>query len=358
MNNNSDITCVKGIGIILMVLGHCSCSLPYVTQIIYMFHMPLFFFFSGYCFKEQYYYQPQKFLLRRIKGLYWPYVKWSLIFLLFHNLFFYLNIYNSTYGTNMGSDHIYSMQEFLFKAYTITTHMTGHEQLIGGYWFLRALFYGSILSFFSLFVTHKISKFYHCNELYLEVGVLLLMVTLSLLISYYKIVIPYFHCGAHATHAATFYLIGHFFKKYKVRTLTKKESIIAFGLVILGSFFWRCDMNSLYYDNSKMIPFIVTAVVGTWCLYSLPWSSMKGGALLYIAGEHTLPILTWHFLCFKIITLCIIFMYGLSINHLAEYPVIKYFAEKGWWLLYFFSGIGIPLFISIYIGRIKMIYSK
>ena len=38
------VTYSKAIGIILMVLGHCSCSVPYVTLVIYMFHMPLFFF--------------------------------------------------------------------------------------------------------------------------------------------------------------------------------------------------------------------------------------------------------------------------------------------------------------------------
>ena len=45
MQSDVRVTYSKAIGIILMVLGHCSCSVPYVTQVIYMFHMPLFFSF-------------------------------------------------------------------------------------------------------------------------------------------------------------------------------------------------------------------------------------------------------------------------------------------------------------------------
>ena len=41
---------MKGIGIILVVIGHCLApiSIPRVT--ISSFHMPLFFFLAGYCF--------------------------------------------------------------------------------------------------------------------------------------------------------------------------------------------------------------------------------------------------------------------------------------------------------------------
>lgn len=40
---NNYISIAKGIGIILMVAGHC--RFPYLLDFIYMFHMPLFFSF-------------------------------------------------------------------------------------------------------------------------------------------------------------------------------------------------------------------------------------------------------------------------------------------------------------------------
>ena len=44
---NISIDIIKGIGIILMVGGHC--GMPF-THFIYLFHMAIFFMASGYCF--------------------------------------------------------------------------------------------------------------------------------------------------------------------------------------------------------------------------------------------------------------------------------------------------------------------
>lgn len=40
----------KGIGILLVLIGHC--SLPLVGKFIYMFHMPLFYILSGVLWKD------------------------------------------------------------------------------------------------------------------------------------------------------------------------------------------------------------------------------------------------------------------------------------------------------------------
>ena len=51
MNRNENVSLAKGLGIILMVLGHTGFSY-YGNGFIYMFHMPLFFFLSGYFLKR------------------------------------------------------------------------------------------------------------------------------------------------------------------------------------------------------------------------------------------------------------------------------------------------------------------
>lgn len=43
----------KGIGIILMILGHMSLQNEYLKNFIYSFHMPLFFIISGYFYKKR-----------------------------------------------------------------------------------------------------------------------------------------------------------------------------------------------------------------------------------------------------------------------------------------------------------------
>ena len=64
----------KGIGILLVALAHADVSLvsPYLHKFIYAFHMPLFFFLSGYFFKPA---VPFGVLLKkRFNGLLKPYI--------------------------------------------------------------------------------------------------------------------------------------------------------------------------------------------------------------------------------------------------------------------------------------------
>ena len=44
----------KGLGVLLVILGHLwyKCSFPIVNQVIYTFHMPMFFILSGFIFKK------------------------------------------------------------------------------------------------------------------------------------------------------------------------------------------------------------------------------------------------------------------------------------------------------------------
>lgn len=109
---------------------------------------------------------------------------------------------------------------------------------------------------------------------------------------------------------------------------------IAFCIVFIGSFFWRMDMDNQFYSNKKLIPAIVSAILGTWCVYSFPWDKLGGkiAIALRFVGKNTLTILTWHFLSFKLVSLFIIALYSLPIGRLAEFPVISEYAQQGWWI--------------------------
>lgn len=140
------ITIAKAIAIMLMVVAHAGLpSAP--SHFISMFHMPLFFFVSGYCFKDKYLLDNKRFVINKVKGLYVPFVKWSFLFLVLHNLFFYLDIYNGEFGFRGVGEHLYTLKEHAFNALKILLSMNETEQLLGGYWFLKQLFVGSLLSF-------------------------------------------------------------------------------------------------------------------------------------------------------------------------------------------------------------------
>lgn len=69
------IDIAKGIGIILVVLGHCVVKSDSVHKFIFAFHMPLFFFLSGYCFHVEKYKSIREVFSARAKALLIPYMK-------------------------------------------------------------------------------------------------------------------------------------------------------------------------------------------------------------------------------------------------------------------------------------------
>ena len=144
---NPSVSIAKGIAIILMVTAHARCGIWW-QYYINMFHMPLFLFMSGYCFKEAYFSDTRSFVTKRIKGIWLPFVKWQLIFLLLHNIFFSLDIYNGEYGFRGRVSHEYSIGETLKNAVFIAVTMSHGEVLLGGFWFLKSLFVGSFFFYF------------------------------------------------------------------------------------------------------------------------------------------------------------------------------------------------------------------
>ena len=145
MFNSNAVSAAKACAILLMVTAHAGCP-SYMHHFIYAFHMPLFFIMSGYCFKMKYLDDAKTFVKRRFTGIWWPYVKWVLFFLVLHNVLFYLNIYNDVYGFNGAVSHLYTWQEFL-KGFVNTFRFAHGEQLLGGFWFLKELFWASLLGY-------------------------------------------------------------------------------------------------------------------------------------------------------------------------------------------------------------------
>lgn len=75
-DRNSNIDLVKGIGIILLIIGHISDG--NLQKVIYSFHMPLFVVMSGFLFT--YPLDKRGFIIQRAKSLLYPYVSFNLIY--------------------------------------------------------------------------------------------------------------------------------------------------------------------------------------------------------------------------------------------------------------------------------------
>lgn len=71
---------VKGIAILLVIIGHTAKGFGMLTPVISTFHMPLFFIVSGYFYKEKNFFDLLK---RDTRSLLLPYLSVSVLFVLY-----------------------------------------------------------------------------------------------------------------------------------------------------------------------------------------------------------------------------------------------------------------------------------
>ena len=144
--------------------------------------------------------------------------------------------------------------------------------------------------------------------------------------------------------------------KYSVYVL-----LVCTLLLVIGSLYWHGEMLDMNWIHT--VPYFISAIAGSIIVMKLSklfadktrWFSN----LISNIGNKTIEILTWHFLCFKIVSLMIIAYYGLPIEHLAEFPVMKPYNTQGWWVCYFIIGVAVPVMGTVYTSKLsKFISSK
>ena len=131
IDHNNYVAIAKALAIMLMVIGHSGCP-KIVGKTIYLFHMPFFFICSGLFFSPHSEMAKLKqFILRKVKGIYLPFIKWCLLFTLLHNLFYHLNIYNDLFGYKGSVSHLFTMKELLGNMFYNVIKMDRISPLLG-----------------------------------------------------------------------------------------------------------------------------------------------------------------------------------------------------------------------------------
>ena len=119
---------LRGIGIVLMIMGHVSFGAAF-SKYIHAFHMPLFFFVSGYFHKGEKYVKSIDYIIQKAKTLLIPYTVFVCICQVLHY------IYTGTYSS-----------AYLFVSYFSSNH--NRIDVAGAYWFLLCLFSAEIIFYF------------------------------------------------------------------------------------------------------------------------------------------------------------------------------------------------------------------
>ena len=331
----------KAIGIILMVIGHSGSPL---SRIIYLFHMPLFFFISGYFYKEHYTYNIIELIKKRIKTLYIPFVKYQLVFLFLHNIFYNINVYSNKFNT---SARLYTVSDFIKNFINaITFGVT--EELGSAFWFLVSLFTVNILFAIIRFIVINIFKEKGEYVCAIVIGVCFVLgskISLPRYIDTSLVALLIFYVG---------YLYNRYEEKISMNIYIASTSLI---ILIINSNIGEVSMG--YNSYTSLSFFIVSFISGIYLTIYISKSIVKLNAnlkLLKYIGENTLIIVGIHFIAFKLISIIKINIYSLPDYMLASFPVIN--TGGYWWILYSIIGIFIPILVAYLWDNIGMILKK
>jgi acyltransferase len=268
------IDTAKGIGILLVVMGHN--TLPKGLEVwIFSFHMPLFFFLSGYVFNPSKYRAFSELLNKKAASLLIPYFFFSFISFLYWLLF----------RNNIGDS---SFNEPLKPLFGIFYSVGADPWMIHNppLWFLTCLFIVEILFFYILKNVQK------------PLQILLILFAFSIIGYLESLFIPFRLPWSTdvALTAVVFFGLGYLFKLYNYETkLQAKLTIIIIALVTSISISLitedKVDMNNVQYGNYAL--FYIAALCGLTMVIFLSKILSKSKTLDYI-GRNSLIIFAFH----------------------------------------------------------------
>ena len=355
MKRDTTISIAKGIAIILMVIAHAEAP-GWLCKFIFEFHMPLFFITAGYFFSLKYLNDEATFVKKRVKGLYWPFVKWAVFFLIIHNWMFDLGILNETFGNEAGGvTHPYSWHQMQQNLWTIVTAMAGYDAfLCGAFWFFRGLFVASILYLIIYKVALKVlPKRTRTLTPYLICLIMLLLCgwktyeglrVINLVQGGYRDMMGcfFFGCGfifrqfVDAYHKA----IARVYVSLPM-TLVCAIVVHLFSKYLTANMNWRSTFTQfLSLPIPALLGFLMTYNISRWIDRTKGWVKK----FLVYTGDHTLNIFIFHIISYKVVSLLKIWYYGLDPRQIGCHMVIHDYSQQDlFWILYTTAGIGIPL---------------
>ena len=338
-----------------MVIAHAEAP-GWLCRFIFEFHMPLFFITAGYFFSLKYLNDEATFVKKRVKGLYWPFVKWAVFFLIIHNWMFDLGILNETFGNEAGGvTHPYSWHQMQQNLWTIVTAMAGYDAfLCGAFWFFRGLFVASIL----YLIIYKVAAIVLPTRVKTITPYLICLI--MLLLCGWKTyeglrIINLVQGGYRDMMGCFFFGCGFIFRQFVEEyhkatarvyvslpmTLVCAVVVFLFSKYLTANMNWRSTYTQfLSLPVPALLGFLMTYNISRWIDHTKGWVKK----FLVYTGDHTLNIFIFHIISYKVVSLLKIWYYGLDPRQIGCHMVIHDYSQQDFfWILYTVAGVGIPL---------------
>lgn len=352
-----------------MVIRHARA--PY-SDFALLFHMAIFFIASGYLYREERIVDINalgKYIRRKVKGLYIPYLLYNVVFVLCNNLFLCINVYTdnaeilTAFGIESGTQvlgRMYSLSDTLFMI-TKTCVFLGFTEMGGAFWFFQTLFIVSVgyalIDYIICFINGQYVKL-TLNRNYVQAIIAMGLLGVGYL--WYCFDIPVSSIGRACTVYCLLY-IGNMIKQFGVmekifcfREKIKQLPLFRVAVIILMSFiillvsypYGTIGLSANKIENPVF--FLVVSISGWIMLYGIALLLQKlsfvGNKEIAYISIHSVPIIALHFLCFKIINFVAVIITGKEKYMIAAFPVLMH--NGAWWIAYIAVGIGIPLLLD------------
>lgn len=346
-------TILKAIAIILVVIAH-SAAPAYLSNFAYMVGVPAFFVLSGYFFKLDNLDNTSDFVIRRTKTLYLPFIKWGVFFLILHNLFFEVGFLSESYGNAQGGvTHPYNWTQAAQHLWSMVFNMSGYDPFMAGaFWFFRALFLANIAFTILFKATRQLGKFKTSTLQVVSV------IVLAFLLALWQA-----SMGLHITGVAQggyrelmgIVLLGIGFLLRRADE-TPDSSIWHNPIIMLAASSVVLMILTFVYPISmaakpgSVLSVPILTVAGTAAFIWLRGLSEfilqlpeKYTQWLQITGENSLYIFVFHLLAFKVASMIKVGVYQLDWAMVGGHPVVQHELGDGFWLLYIFVGVVLPI---------------
>ena len=317
----------KGFGIIFVVLAH-SIGDSAVNKIINQFHMPFFFLISGLLYSNKK--DPLNYAKGKLFSLYIPFAFWNCLSIIMKMVF-------------MDAD----LKQTIKHLAGILLTLTKDGQFFGATWFLAALFQITILYRLVDKMLEICAEKIKSEE---QKRIVLFIVFVLLGIVGFAYTFPF--ALSRTLILGAFFAFGVLIKEEYVRI--RRFDRLASVILSVLSFFIIVSINRIHMGNNYYrypVLFVIGAILASYSIiYISRWVDGFQGVkqiirkgLIYV-GKHSIDILIWHFVVFRIVIIIQLLIEGTEItlnNVLQYYPT--YIVKGGWWFVYLLVGLSAPL---------------
>jgi fucose 4-O-acetylase-like acetyltransferase len=310
--------------------------------------MPLFFFISGYLYKEEYNSNILLLLKRRFKTLYLPFICFGLFFLLYHDVFEDLVVSPGVYKHFNLLDSGKRVLGYLSFGFTVNKIM---DPLLSPFWFVMTLFTVEVL--------YSRINFSLCTLKLKNPGRLLpvIVLTLGIIAGYLKEATAGMpdtgYVQMHLIIALFFFCGGNLYRKYgRLVKISRLTCLVSFVILLVSSFFLRFDLYLLKFawlnrelNSCSLLIYYPVSFLGIYFILSfckIFESNFYSGILTYV-GRNTLQILALHLFFFHLVNLILGHPFYFSLKP----GVVKGSLWSYAWILYTAAGVFSPLLLKL-----------